>query len=471
MLAVLSVSLMVVDARFDYLEPVRSKLGMVLTPFYGLAEMPVRAWEGVRDQFSSRSELIAENERLKAESLLMQRRVQKLAALTEQNVRLRELLNSAALVDDKVLVSELIGVDPNPFTQRIMIDKGENDGVFVGQPVLDASGLMGQVVEVMPYTARVLLLTDTTHSIPVQVNRNGLRAIAVGTGNPERLELRYVADTADIKEGDLLVSSGLGQRFPAGYPVATVKEVIHDSGQPFAVVRAVPTAKMNRSRYVLLVFSDSRTPEQRANDAAEAQEEADKKAAAGAEAARRRARASSHAACRSGGQRGAPLMARATQGSNNVWVIWLSLLVGLVLAVAPMPTFTEIGRPLWLAMLLTYWVLLLPERVGMVTAWLLGLAQDVLYGNLLGQNALILGLITFLVLSLHQRLRMFPAWQQCLVLVVVYGLAQLLQLWLNALTGNRPPTLTFLLPALVSALLWPWVYALLQFVRLRLNVR
>ena len=149
--------------------------------------MPVRAWEGVRDQFSSRSELIAENERLKAESLLMQRRVQKLAALTEQNVRLRELLNSAALVDDKVLVSELIGVDPNPFTQRIMIDKGENDGVFVGQPVLDASGLMGQVVEVMPYTARVLLLTDTTHSIPVQVNRNGLRAIAVGTGNPERL--------------------------------------------------------------------------------------------------------------------------------------------------------------------------------------------------------------------------------------------------------------------------------------------
>lgn len=113
-------------------------------------------------------------------------------------------------------------------------------------------------------------------------------------------------------------------------------------------------------------------------------------------------------------------MARATQGSNNVWVIWLSLLVGLVLAVAPMPTFTEIGRPLWLAMLLTYWVLLLPERVGMVTAWLLGLAQDVLYGNLLGQNALILGLITFLVLSLHQRLRMFPAWQQCLVLVVVW---------------------------------------------------
>jgi rod shape-determining protein MreC len=134
---------------------------------------------------------------------------------------------------------------------------------------------MGQVVELMPYTSRVLLLTDSTHSIPVQVNRNGLRAIASGTGNPERLELRHVADTADIKEGDLLVSSGLGQRFPAGYPVATVKEVIHDSGQPFAIVRAVPTAALNRSRYLLLVFSDTRTAEERANDAAQAQESLD----------------------------------------------------------------------------------------------------------------------------------------------------------------------------------------------------
>ena len=163
-------------------------------------------------------------------------------------------------------------MDPNPFTHRIIINKGERDGVVLGQPVLDARGLMGQVVELMPYTSRVLLLTDTTHSIPVQVNRNGLRAIASGTGNPERLELRHVADTADITDGDLLVSSGLGQRFPAGYPVATVKEVIHDSGQPFAIVRAVPTAALNRSRYLLLVFSDSRTPEERANDAAQAQE-------------------------------------------------------------------------------------------------------------------------------------------------------------------------------------------------------
>lgn len=281
-LVVLSVALMVVDARFTLLKPVRSQLSLVLMQSYWITDLPQRLWQGVASQFGSRTELVAENEKLKTENLLLQGRMQKLAALTEQNVRLRELLNSSALVNEKVEVAELIGMDPNPFTHRIIINKGERDGVFLGQPVLDARGLMGQVVELMPYTSRVLLLTDTTHSIPVQVNRNGLRAIASGTGNPERLELRHVADTADIKEGDLLVSSGLGQRFPAGYPVATVKEVIHDSGQPFAIVRAVPTAALNRSRYLLLVFSDPRTAEERANDAAQAQEAQDQQGAGAA---------------------------------------------------------------------------------------------------------------------------------------------------------------------------------------------
>lgn len=279
MLVVLSVAIMVVDARFTLLKPVRSQMSLVLMQSYWIADLPERLYQGVASQFGSRTELAAENEKLKTENLLLQGRLQKLAALTEQNVRLRELLNSSALVNEKVEVAELIGMDPNPFTHRIIINKGERDGVVLGQPVLDARGLMGQVVELMPYTSRVLLLTDTTHSIPVQVNRNGLRAIASGTGNPERLELRHVADTADIKEGDLLVSSGLGQRFPAGYPVATVKEVIHDSGQPFAIVRAVPTAALNRSRYLLLVFSDGRSPEERAADAAQQQESLDRQAA------------------------------------------------------------------------------------------------------------------------------------------------------------------------------------------------
>lgn len=255
MLTVLSIALMVVDARFDALKPLRAQMGLLVAPLYSAAEMPVRAWQAVTELATSRAQLIADNERLRAEALLTQRKLQKLATLTEQNVRLRELLNSSSLVDERVLVSELIGVDPNPFTQRILLDKGEVDGVFLGQPVLDATGLMGQVVEVLPHSARVLLITDASHSLPVQINRNGLRALAAGTGRNEWLELRFVGDTADVREGDIVVSSGLGQRFPAGYPVGRVQSVIRHPAQSFAEVRVTPSAQLNRSRYLLLVFS------------------------------------------------------------------------------------------------------------------------------------------------------------------------------------------------------------------------
>ena len=156
--------------------------------------------------------------------------------------------------------------------------------------------------------------------------------------------------------------------------------------------------------------------------------------------------------------------------ARNSWVIWVSLTIALLLSVAPMPQFMEIGRPLWLALFLSYWVLAVPHRIGMIGAWCMGLVEDVLFGSLLGQNALILTLIIFLVLSLQRRLQMFPMWQQSLVLLVVFGIAQLVQLWLNALTGNRPPTLAFVLPALISALLWPWVFAILRGLQQRFGV-
>lgn len=245
---------MVVDARYEILDPVRKQLGVVTSQLYSFTNIPSKIWNTIQEQFTSHSELLAENERLKAESLLLEQKLQKLASLTEQNVRLKELLNSSSLVDEKVVVSELIGIDPNPNTFRYLIDKGSDDGVFIGQPVLDAKGIMGQVVEVMPHSAWILLITDNTHSIPVVVNRNGLRAIAAGTGE-ELLEVRFVSDNEDIIKGDLLVSSGLGGRFPAGYPVAIVSQVIHNNGTPFATIFAKPTAGLNRSRYVLLIFT------------------------------------------------------------------------------------------------------------------------------------------------------------------------------------------------------------------------
>jgi len=153
------------------------------------------------------------------------------------------------------------------------------------------------------------------------------------------------------------------------------------------------------------------------------------------------------------------------------WLIMLTLLLALLLSVAPMPAFMDIGRPLWLALFLSFWVLSVPHRLGLTTAWLFGLAEDVLYGSLLGQNALVLMLTTFFVLTLHQRLRLFPLWQQSVVLLVLFGIPQLVQLWLFALAGNRPPeALKFLYPVLISALLWPWVHTLLRGLRVRLQV-
>jgi len=245
---------MLLDARYPTLHKLRDSTGQLLIPLHQAVNTPKHWWQDLSKQFSGYQQLHAENERLKQEALLLSQQVQRLSPLYEQNQRLHELLGSARQMNEKVLIAELIGTDPNPFSQRILINKGSRHGVFLGQPVLDARGLLGQVVELMPSTARVLLLSDNNHSTPVQVSRNGLRAIASGTGDPMRLELRHLASTSDIKEDDLLLSSGLGQRFPAGYPVARVKQVIHDPSQPFITVYAQPTAIFDRSRYLLLIF-------------------------------------------------------------------------------------------------------------------------------------------------------------------------------------------------------------------------
>ena len=172
-----------------------------------------------------------------------------------ENTRLRALLNSTALLRNDVLVAELIGVSPDPVRHQMILNKGAVDGVYIGQPLIDEEGLLGQVVDVSELSSRVLLITDATHAIPVQVNRNGVRAIAEGTGVLGSLEIHHVAATTDIEEGDLLVSSGLGGRFPVGYPVALVSKVVRDPGHAFATVEARPVAALDRSRHVLLVFT------------------------------------------------------------------------------------------------------------------------------------------------------------------------------------------------------------------------
>ncbi len=254
----LSLALIFVDHRFEYLTQVRRALSVVVAPIQWLADTPARLTDDVRTVVISRTELTQENARLKARTLILEQKVQKLASLNAQNVRLRELLNSSRLVDEKVVVAELIGIDPDPTIKQVLINKGDQDGVYVGQPLLDATGVMGQVIQTSPFNSRVILITDSSNRIPIQVNRNGYRAIAAGTESGTELELLHVPATADIKEGDLLVTSGMGQRFPVGYPVAEVKDVHKSAGQPFLTIHAQPLARLNRSRLVMLVFISER---------------------------------------------------------------------------------------------------------------------------------------------------------------------------------------------------------------------
>ncbi|MFT4518947.1 MAG: rod shape-determining protein MreC [Halioglobus sp.] len=259
---VVVIVLITADLRFNNLDYARALLVTAATPVYWVADLPSRLGDWTDTHIHSRSQLLEENERLHRENLVLQGRSHQMSSLQAENVRLRALLNSTAMLRDDVLVAELLGVSPDPARHQLVLNKGESDGVFVGQPLIDADGLMGQIVEVSGGTSRALLITDATHSIPVQVNRNGVRAIAEGTGALGTLEIHHVSATTDITEGDLLVSSGLGGRFPVGYPVGVVSEIERDPGEAFARILAVPTAAMDRSRHVLLVFTtNSKTQE------------------------------------------------------------------------------------------------------------------------------------------------------------------------------------------------------------------
>jgi rod shape-determining protein MreC len=258
-LIIAMVALILAGLYTPVLKEIRQKLNFLAVPFYQFADVPRRLGDWSDTTFASDKDLRLENERLRNELLIHQRKLLQMAALAAENVRLRQLLNARDMLQDKVLIAELIGVSPNPLSHVVIINRGSNDGVYENQPVLDAFGLMGQVIEVDESTSRVLLISDASHAIPVQVNRNGVRAIAEGTGDLNRLNLRHVSINADIREGDLLVSSGLGERFPVGYPVAEVEQVVRNSGQAFARVIARPMARLDRSRHVLLVF-DTRGP-------------------------------------------------------------------------------------------------------------------------------------------------------------------------------------------------------------------
>jgi len=245
---------MMVDHRWNHLERVRSALSVVTYPLQYAVSLPFRVSDWLSETSSTREELFTDRKKLQKENLELRARLQKLEALEVENVRLRGLLDSSFSISDRVLVAELIAVDLDLFRQQVLINKGSRSGIYIGQPVLDANAVMGQVTHVTPNTATVLLITDAQHALPIQVNRNGLRTIAFGTGIINRLELPQLPNNAEIEVGDLLVTSGFGGHFPAGYPVARVTEVLREPGRPFATIFAAPTAHLERTNEVLLVW-------------------------------------------------------------------------------------------------------------------------------------------------------------------------------------------------------------------------
>lgn len=258
----LCIALMFIDHRYNHLEVVRSKISLTISPLRYLVSLPALTGNWAGDWLASYSELLNENTALKSKVRILNARLQKTQVLQAENTRLRNMLGSSRKLADQVIVAELLSVDQNPYRQLIEINKGSIDGVAIGNAVIDDFGVMGQVIHVNRYTATTMLLSDPEHAIPVQFIRSGTRSIAFGNGSSDQLELRYLPATADIMIGDQLVTSGLGGRFPADYPVATVTSITADMTHGFVSLLAKPQARLDSSREVLVIKPKNGTPQE-----------------------------------------------------------------------------------------------------------------------------------------------------------------------------------------------------------------
>jgi rod shape-determining protein MreC len=254
--AVLSIGLMWLDQRQGYLESLRRALSMVTYPVQEAVNSPSAFWDWLHESFETREHLQKENGQLKVRVRDADLKLMRLADLEQENMRLRGLREATSRVAQRFVVAEILRVDLNPFRHRVIVNKGTRDGAFKGQSILDATGIFGQITQAGTFSSEAILITDAEHAIPVQVNRNGLRTIAVGTGDTGSLSLPFLATNADIKEGDLLVSSGLGGVYPPGYPVATVTKINKAAAQMLADISARPAATLDRDREVLLIWTD-----------------------------------------------------------------------------------------------------------------------------------------------------------------------------------------------------------------------
>ena len=258
---VLSIIMMSADHRTNMLNGVRSVFGLLIYPLQTIASIPTDMGLWLDVQLNSHQSLIDKNESYRTENLLLKAQLQKFTSLQAENIRLRSLLKSSRKLSDQMLIAETIAVDLDPYKRQIIINKGQLNSVYSGQPILDAYGIMGQIIHPGIPSSTAILITDPSHAIPVQINRNGLRTVLYGTGAANYLEVQNLPNNADIEIGDLLITSGLGGRFPEGYPVAVVTNIMRDPGQPFAQITAEAAAHLEQSREVLLVMAQENAPQ------------------------------------------------------------------------------------------------------------------------------------------------------------------------------------------------------------------
>ncbi len=260
----LSVALILFDHKLDGFGTTRVYLNSLVSPLQYLANLPGQLLNTSANRFVSHERLFNDNAKLTHDAMVMNGQLQRLIFLQEENDRLRSLLNSPVQDNTRKVVAELMAVDNNPYSHQIVINKGAINSVFEGQPVLDDKGIVGQIMQVSSTNSRVLLIADVTHAIPVRVARNNVRLIVSGSGSLDELLIQHVAHSSALETGDILLSSGLGNIFPEGYPVATIVSIIRDESRPFSQVRAKPIAQLDRLKYLLLLWSERTSEDKQA---------------------------------------------------------------------------------------------------------------------------------------------------------------------------------------------------------------